>query len=115
MLAGGTIHYKSKYQDVIATSTSKAEFIAAAEAGKQILYIRSILDTIGIPQQAATTLYEDNQGALLMANAQKPTKHTKHMDICYFALQDWVNRDLITLKRIGTMDNYSDALTKPLA
>ena len=115
MLAGGTIHYKSKYQDVIATSTGEAEFIAAAEAGKQILYIRSILQTIGIPQQAATTLFEDNQGALLMANAQKPTKRTKHMDIRHFALQDWVNRDLITLKRIETMDNYSDAMTKPLA
>jgi hypothetical protein len=33
-LAGGTIHYKSKFQDVVALSTSEAEFIAAAEAGK---------------------------------------------------------------------------------
>ena len=113
-LAGGAIHYKTKYQDIVATSTSEAEFIAAAEAGKQILYIRSILDTINVPQEAATTLYEDNQGALLMANAQKPTKRTKHMDTRHFALQDWVNRDLITLRRINTSDNYSDAMTKPL-
>ena len=112
-LAGGTVLYKSKYQDVIATSTSEAEFIAAAEAGKQILYLRTILDEIGIPQDKANILYEDNQGALLMANAQRPTKRTKHMDIKHFALQDWVDRDLITLKRINTSDNYSDAMTKP--
>ena len=111
-LAGGTILYKSKYQDVVATSTSEAEFIAAAEAGKQILYLRSILDEIGVPQEKATTLYEDNQGALLMANAQRPTKRTKHMDIRHFALQDWVERDLIILKRINTSDNYSDVMTK---
>lgn len=113
-LAGGAVHYKTKYQDVIALSTSEAEFIAAAEAGKQILYLRSILEQIGIPQQQATTLYQDNQGALLMANAQKPTKRTKHMDTRHFALQDWVDRDLIVLKRITTSDNHSDAMTKAL-
>ena len=115
MLAGGVIHYKCKYQDIIATSSSEAEFIAAAEAGKQILYIRSILQAIGIEQKEATTLYEDNMGALLMASAHKPTKRTKHMDIRHFALQDWVDRDLILLKRIATIDNYADAMTKPLA
>ena len=98
----------------MALSTSEAEFIAAAEAGKQILYIRSILDSIGIPQEASTTLYEDNQGALLMDNAQKPTKRTKHMDIRHFALQDWVNQDLLTLKRITTSDNYANVMTKSL-
>jgi hypothetical protein len=55
---------------------------------------------------------KDNQGALLMANAQKPTKRTSHMDIKTFALQDWVKRDLLCLQRINTGDNYADAMTK---
>ena len=58
------------------------------------------------------TLYEDNQGALLMANAQQPTKRTRHMDIKTFVLQHWVEQDLIRLKRINTTDNYSDVMTK---
>ena len=37
------------------------------------------------------------------------------MDTRHFVLQDWVERDLILLKRISTADNYSDAMTKPLA
>ena len=113
-LARGTVHYKTKYQDIVALSASEAEFIAAAEAGKQILYLRSVLEDIGLPQTEATTLYEDNMGALLMANAQKPTKRTKHMATRHFALQDWVNTDLIILKRINTSDNYADAMTKAL-
>ena len=80
-LAGGTILYKTRYQDTIALSSTEAEFTAAAEAGKYILYVRSILDELGIEQHLATTLYEDNQGAPLMANAQQPTKRTRHMDI----------------------------------
>jgi len=47
-----------------------------------------------------------------MANAQRPTKRTRHMDIKTFGLQDWVQRDLLCLKRITTADNYADALTK---
>ena len=37
------------------------------------------------------------------------------MNIRHFALQDWIDRDLSTLRRISTHDNYSDAMTKALA
>ena len=50
-----------------------------------------------------------------MSNASKPTKGTRHIDIKDFAIQDWVEQDLITLERIETSDNSSDALTKALA
>ena len=114
-LAGGTILYKTKFQSIIAQSSTEAEFIAAADAGKSILYLRTIMDEIGIPQHHATILYEDNQGALLMAQAGQPTKRTKHVDIKHFALQSWVERDLLTMKRINTSDNSADALTKATA
>ena len=87
-------------------------FLPKLPAAKYILYVRSILDQIGLPQAAATVLYEDNQGALLMANAQQPTKRTRHMDIKTFAIQDWVERDLLRLQRICTTDNYADVMTK---
>ena len=111
-LAGGTILYKSKYQQTIATSSTEAEFTAACDAGKAILYVRSILEEIGIPQEQATTLFIDNNGALMMGNAQQPTKRTRHMDIKQFVLIDWIEHDLILMKRINTNDNYSDTMTK---
>ncbi len=112
MLAGGAIAYKSKYQEVIALSTTEAEFIAACDAGKMILFFRSILEDLGVPQQTATVLYEDNNGALMMANAQQPTRRTRHMDIKYFSLLDWVERDMTILQGISTHDNAADAMTK---
>ena len=63
-------------------------------------------------QQHATVLYEDNQGAILMANAQQPTKRTRHMSVKNFALQEWCERDLIVLHKIHTKRNWSDAFTK---
>ena len=111
-IGGGTVYYKTRYQDCQAHSSTEAEFTAAADAGKQILYVRSLLYQIGMPQNDATILYEDNQGALLMENSQQPTRRTRHMDIKAFALQDWVKTDLLILKRINTSDNGADTMTK---
>jgi len=115
MYAGGAIGYKCKYQDVIAHSSTEAEFTAACDAGKMILFFRSLLADLGLEQHKASILYEDNNGALLMANAQQPTRRTRHMDIKKFALLDWVEQDLMILKTITTAENAADGLTKPLA
>ena len=113
-MAGAAIYYKSKFQDCISLSSTEAEFQAACEAAKSILYVRSILQEIGLEQEDATTLYIDNNGALLMADAKQPTKRTRHMDIKHFKIQEWVEMDLITMKRIHTSDNRSDVFTKAL-
>ena len=88
--------------------------MAACDAGKISLYIRSILFDLDVPQEAATILYEDNDGAIGMANAQKPTSRTRHMEVRYFALSEWVERDLLRLSRIHTGSNVADNFTKPL-
>jgi hypothetical protein len=108
-LAGGTILYKTKYQDTVSLSTTEAEFTAAVDAGKAILYVRSILDEINVPQEEATTLFIDNNGALMMGNAQQPTRRTRHLELRKFALLDWIQHDLILMKRILTSDNCSDS------
>ena len=74
------------------------------------LYIRSILEDIGIPQEEATIIYKDNKAAIAMANAGRPTKRTKHIDTRFFALQSWVEQDLILLKSIPTNDSSSEVV-----
>jgi hypothetical protein len=114
MLAGGVIGYKTKFQTVIAHSTTEAEFVAACDTAKMFLFFCSLLQDLGMNQEASTILFEDNSGVLLMANAQQPTQRTRHMDIKHFALLDWVEQDLLQLQHISTHDNAADAMTKPL-
>jgi hypothetical protein len=86
-LAGGTIAYKCKFQPTVAGSSTKAKFMATYDTGKMILFVQSVLwDLLGIPQEAATVLYEDNDACTAMGNAQKPTPRTRHMDIKYFSI-----------------------------
>jgi hypothetical protein len=114
-LAGGPIAYKAKYQPTVAGSSTEAEFCQASDTGRMALYVRSILWDLDVPQEAATILYEDNDGATAMANAGKPTPRSRHIDIKFYALQEWVERDLMVLERIDTSLNMADGLTKPLA
>ncbi len=113
-LAGGPVGYKGQLLPTVALSSTEAEYMMACAAGRMSLYIRSILFDIGVPQEAATILYEDNDGATAMANAGKPTSRSRHIDIKFYALQEWVERDLVVLKRIDTSLNMSDHFTKSL-
>jgi hypothetical protein len=49
-----------------------------------------------------------------MGNAQKPTPRTRHMDIKYFSICEWVDHDLMHLERIDTSINMADHFTKAL-
>jgi hypothetical protein len=113
-LGGGTIACKTKFQPTVALSSTEAKFMAACEAGKISIYICSVLWDLNIPQEAATITYEDNDACTAMANAQKPTSRTPHMDIKYFALCDWVKQDLICLKQMDTKFNLAAPFAKML-
>ncbi len=89
--------------------------MAACNVGHMSLFARSILWDLDIPQEATSVAYEDNEGCTAMGNAQKPTARTQHIDLKYFALCEWVERDLIRLERIDTSINIADHLTKPLS
>jgi hypothetical protein len=82
--------------------------------GKMILFIQSVLWDLDIPQEAATLLYENNDACTAMANAQKPTPRTCHMDIKYFSLSEWVERDLMWLEQSNMSINLVDHFTKSL-
>eukprot|EP00980_Cylindrotheca_fusiformis_P023543 scaffold10571_cov154-Cylindrotheca_fusiformis.AAC.21 len=54
------------------------------------------------------------QGASYMANAQHPTKRTKHVDIKHFAILQWTEDGHINFVNTPTQYHISDSLTKPL-
>ena len=88
MMSGTAIIYKTKYQKaVLVLSSTEAEFASAAETtGNMILYIRSLLNNLGIAQETPTQLHVDNTGAVFMISSQAPMKRTRHVNIKYFPL-----------------------------
>ncbi len=77
--------------------------------------MRSILWGLNVPQEAASRLYKDNNACTAMANAQKTTSRTQHMDIRYHILCEWVECNLIVLEQVDTTINNVDHFTKILS
>jgi hypothetical protein len=113
-LAGAAIYYRAKWIIVICTSSTQAEFVVCVRAGKSARYLRSILKQLGLPQRSATLIYVDNLAAIMMANAGKPTERSRHIDVQFFALLQWVKDGDVLLVHVEGTCNPSDALTKPL-
>ena len=60
MVAGAAVLYKTHYQRAVALSSTEAEFVSASDAGKVALYIRSLLQDLGLnsttPPLSASTI-----------------------------------------------------------
>ena len=112
---GGAIAYRSKTQTVTATSSTEAELIAAYTAAKIARYLRQVLKQLGFEQTDPTIIHIDNQSALTIINDNvSPTDRTRHMDLRFFAIQDWREDGDIIMQYIPGCLNYSDAATKAL-
>ena len=112
---GGAIVYKSKTQSLTAGSSTKAKFIAAHIAAKIAKYLRMVLKQLGYEQKSPTPIHIDDMYALqIINNNTSPTERTCHLDIRYFAIQDWREEGDIIMKHIPGILNPSDDLTKPL-
>ena len=48
--AGGAISWQSKLQKCVALSTTEAEYIASTEACKEMLWMKNMLQELGIDQ-----------------------------------------------------------------
>ena len=67
MMNGGPISWKSRRQDNVSFSTSKAIFVAASLAGQEVIYLRETLTYFGFLQNKATLLYKDNLACVAMS------------------------------------------------
>ena len=112
MLAGTAIYYYTRLQPTVALSSTEAEFVNMADAGKAALYIRWILEEIGLIQIDPTPICADNQGAIYMANAHKPTRRTRHVEVKNFVILQWTDDDYIDFVETPTRNMHSNSLSK---
>ena len=113
-MAGGVIAFRSKLQATVATSSTEAEFVAAVQACKTVLYLRSVLKELDFDFEGPSVIYEDNMAAIAMINSKKPTERTRHIDVQHFAIQEWRDDNKIVMRHLPGAINPADSLTKPL-
>ena len=58
-------------------------------------------------------VFDDNSGAMEIAQVPKMRPRTKHINIKYYHFRDFVEKGEISIHKIATKDQPSDILTKP--
>lgn len=101
-LNSGPIEWFSRKQGVVATSTLIAEYIAAFEAAKEIVWTRGILKELGQHQHEPSILYCDNTAAEQLIKNLVFHRRTKHVDIKYRYTSHIMNQGLLTVQRIAS-------------
>ena len=72
---GGPVIWSSKPMKVAATSSSKAEIIAAVESVKTKVHFRALLEELGLCKVKYIDIYEDNLPCRM--SAESPRCHKK--------------------------------------
>ena len=78
----GAISWQSKLQKCIALSTTEAEYIAATEASKEMIWLKQFLQKLGL-QQIEYIVYCDSQSAIELSKNSMYHARTKHIDVRY--------------------------------
>ena len=114
MLAGVAIVYSSKRQPCIALSSTEAEIIAASACACEVIFVRSLLAEMGLPQEQPTTLRVDNSGAVELSRDRKSRHRSRHVDRRFFKVRELEALGVIHVEHVPTADNRADLLTKAL-
>eukprot|EP00253_Pinus_taeda_P029441 PITA_29441 len=108
---GGAISWMSKKQSVVALSTTKAEYMAATHAGKEVVWLQRLCSSMGLVQEDIRIDY-DRKSAIFLA--KNPTYHSKKKDINvqYHFGRDMIEDKKVFLVKVDTLKNTTDPLTK---
>ena len=111
-LLGVPISFKSKQQRSVALSSSEAEYVALSEAAKEIKFVYQILISMGLKVKTPIVVRVDNVGAIFMAENMSTGQRTRHVDIRYKFVREFVENEFLKIIFVKTADNYSDGMTK---
>ncbi len=118
---GCPILWKSQLQTEIALSTCEAEYIALSQALRKVIPLMEIVKemkrhgyNVGVTTPTVLcTAFEDNTGALTLANAPAMRPRTKHINNKYHHFRSFVARGEVNIRGVVSAQQRADMLTKP--
>jgi hypothetical protein len=107
------VSWKTKLSAIIATSSTEAELISAAYCAAEVAFIRKLAQELGFVQVSPTIIFEDNNGAIALGNSGHFKGRSKHIDLRFFFLSDYISRGLVKFERVDSTNQIADIGTAP--
>eukprot|EP00253_Pinus_taeda_P025408 PITA_25408 len=113
-LGSGVVSWRSCKQSILADSKTEAEYVAAGEATKEIVWLRKILEDLQVKQVQSTPIIIDNTSAIMLAKNPKFHDRTKHINTKYHLIRHHVEAKTIHLRHCSTNEKIAEIFTKAI-
>eukprot|EP00253_Pinus_taeda_P019820 PITA_19820 len=113
-IGSGAVSWRSCKQAAPTNSTTEAEYVVAAEATKEIMWLRKILEGLQVKQVQSIPLMIDNTSAIKLAKNPMFHDRTKHINTKYHLIQHHVEAKAIHLRHCSANEQIADIFTKVL-
>ena len=113
-LAGNLITWRSKKQEVVARSTTEAEFRALSYGLTELMWIKGILKDLQIKLDSSTRIFCDNQSAIKVSHNPVQHDRKKHVSIDRHYIMETLDQHDIDTPYIARSEHRADVLMKGL-
>lgn len=117
-IGSSTVSWKSRRQRSVALSTTEAEYMSMGDCTKCILWFRKLMYVLSgstnpiVINAVPTSIFNDNNGAVFLAQEAAVNSRFKHINIRHHFIRDLVRSNIIRPEQIDTTAIPADYLTK---
>jgi hypothetical protein len=105
------VSWKAVLQPVVTLFTNKAEYMAIAEACKELIWLKGLYaELCGV--DSCINLFSNSQSAIYLTKDQMFHAGTKHIEIKYHYVRDEIEKGKLKVCKISTQNNPANMLTK---
>ncbi|KAG8475425.1 hypothetical protein CXB51_032251 [Gossypium anomalum] len=113
-LGPNPIAWCSKKQAVVSRSSSEVEYRSLTNCVSELLWVRQLLEELGIQVSSSSVVWCDNTSTVSMA--ANPTHHTrvKHVEIDHHFVREKVLDGSLQINFVPSTNQVADVLTQPI-
>lgn len=109
--ANAAISWFSHRQEIVALSSTEAEYISLSDCVKQVLWIRKLIDELENDQKSIV-INMDNDSSIKLSKTDAYSSRTKHIDVRFHHTRHQIDMKTIAVQYCKTAENTADSLTK---
>ena len=113
-LGSSPVTWTSQKQKVVAVSSCEAEYMAAASAACQGVWLCRLLGELTGDTRTKAKLRVDNKSAIALSKNPVHHDRSKHIDIRYHFIRECIEDGKVDVDHVGTDEQLADILTKAL-
>jgi hypothetical protein len=108
------VSWFSQKKKSVSLSSAEEEYMVASQASCEAIWICKILVGLFGQEMPPTIIHCDNQSCIKLYENPMFHDRSKHIEIRYHFIHDWVQRGEVQLQYVSTDDQVGNILTKAL-